>query len=80
MDNMKCIKTIRPTKSNETGVNKRVSDDEADTRVRGGSWVYVSKTEYKTYRKGTPEPVVAVISPEEDVPTVRKEKNKKNKK
>lgn len=77
---MKCIKTIRATKNNEVGVIKRVSDVEADARVRGGSWMYVSKTEFKTYRKGTPEPIVAVVAPVEEVPTVKKEKNKKNKK
>lgn len=44
---MKCIKSIKETKSNKLGQILRTSDDDAKEKVRGGFWVYVQKSEWK---------------------------------
>jgi hypothetical protein len=46
---MKCIKLINPTKNTEVGAIVRVTDAEADTKVLGGNWKFVSKSEYKSF-------------------------------
>lgn len=48
---MKCIKAIRTGKNHETGDIKRIEDVEAESRVRGGSWVYVPKSEWKVVNR-----------------------------
>lgn len=47
---MKCIKLIKASKGHEIGEILRVSEEEADTRVKGGSWAFAPKTEYKLYK------------------------------
>jgi len=46
---MKCIKSILETKTIEKGQIIRIKDDEAESKVRGGGWEYVSKSEYKKF-------------------------------
>lgn len=65
---MKCIKAIRSGKNHETGDIKRIEDVDAESRVRGGSWVYVPKNEWKKTRK----PIV-VESPTVNQPKTKKE-------
>ena len=45
---MKCIKSIKKTKTTEVGVVKRVDDIDAESSVKSGYWKYVPKSEYKT--------------------------------
>jgi hypothetical protein len=44
---MKCIKTIKEAKSYTLGEIRRVTDIEADERVKGGYWKFVPKSEWK---------------------------------
>jgi hypothetical protein len=44
---MKCIKCIRVAKGYEIDEIRRVSDDDADDRVKGGYWKFVPKSEWK---------------------------------
>jgi hypothetical protein len=46
---MKCIKLIKASKGHEIGEVLRVSEEEADLRVKGGSWAFAPKTEYKLF-------------------------------
>ena len=47
---MKCIKLIKASKGHEINELLRVDDNEADFRVKGGSWAFAPKTEYKLYK------------------------------
>jgi hypothetical protein len=47
---MKCIKLIKVSKGHEIGEVLRVSNDEADLRVKGGYWSFAPKTEFKLYK------------------------------
>ena len=47
---MKSIKAIKESKTVRIGDMARLSDLDAEERVRLGSWMYISKAEYK---KGT---------------------------
>ena len=47
---MKCIKLIKASKGTEVGEVLRVDNNEADFRVKGGSWKFVPKTEYKLFK------------------------------
>jgi len=47
---MKSIKAIKESKTVQIGDMARLSDLDAEERVRLGSWMYISKAEYK---KGT---------------------------
>ena len=47
---MKCIKLIKASKGHEIGEILRMDDIEAELKVKGGNWKFVSKTEYKLYK------------------------------
>lgn len=47
---MKCIKSIKPTKNTEIGVITKITDSEAELKVKSGYWNYVPKSEYKTWK------------------------------
>ena len=44
---MKCVKLIKLSKGHEIGEILRMDDIEAELKVKGGNWKFVSKTEYK---------------------------------
>jgi len=44
---MKCIKCIKVAKGYELDEIRRVSDVDADERVKGGYWKFVPKSEWK---------------------------------
>lgn len=48
---MKCIKAIKETKYSKIGDIKRISDLDADENVSTGYWMFVPKSEWKTYNK-----------------------------
>lgn len=52
---MKSIKAIRASKNVEVGQIKRINDVEAESRVRGGNWTYVPKSEWKANKASAKE-------------------------
>ena len=44
---MKCIKCIKQTKHYELDEIRRVSDIDAEERVKGGYWKFIPKSEWK---------------------------------
>ena len=48
---MKCVKAIKSTKTTEVGTIARIGDTEAESRVKGGNWKYVPKSEWKALTK-----------------------------
>ena len=48
---MKCIKCIKVAKSYQLDEIRRVTDEDADDRVKGGYWKFVPKSEWKLARK-----------------------------
>ena len=75
---MKCIKTIKEGKSYTLGEIKRVSDIEADERVKGGYWKFVPKSEWKAVTRKVKVNEVVNESTEELSIEEKKLKRKKN--
>jgi hypothetical protein len=48
---MKCIKCIKVAKGYELDEIRRVSDTDADERVKGGYWKFIPKSEWKATLK-----------------------------
>lgn len=71
---MKCIQAIRASKNVEVGDIARIGDVEAELRVRGGSYKYIPKTEWKKW-KGTSKAEEAVTTNE----VVEQKESKKKK-
>lgn len=44
---MKCVKSTKSTKQVKLGEVIRTTDEDAIEKVRGGNWIYVSKSEWK---------------------------------
>ena len=75
---MKCIKSIKETKTVKLGTIQRIDDKEADVRVQTGEWKFIPKSEWKEVSRKKIEKVVAVDVDGEEVKKVRKGKNKTN--
>jgi len=73
---MKCIKSIKETKTVKLGTIQRVADNESDIKVNTGEWKFVPKSEWKEVSRKKVEKVVTVVSEGEEVKKVRKGKNK----
>ena len=54
---MKCIQAIKETKNTKVGEIKRIEDKEAQQRVDGGYWKYVSKSEWKKTKSNVVETI-----------------------
>jgi len=80
---MKCIKCIRVAKGYELDEIRRVSDEDADDRVKGGYWKFISKSEWKLATR-KPKSVQVIEQPTEELVELsieekklaRKKKNK----
>ena len=80
---MKCIKCIRVAKGYEIDEIRRVSDEDADDRVKGGYWKFIPKSEWKLATRKT-KSVQVIEQPTEEVVELsieekklaRKKKNK----
>jgi len=80
---MKCIKCIRVAKGYEIDEIRRVSDEDADDRVKGGYWKFIPKSECKLATRKT-KSVQVIEQPTEEVAELsieekklaRKKKNK----
>jgi hypothetical protein len=73
---MKCIKSIKETKTVKLGTIQRVADKEADVKVQTGEWKFIPKSEWKEVSRRKIEKVVVVAVDGEEVKKVRKGKNK----
>jgi hypothetical protein len=47
---MKCIKSIKQSKSKEIGDIIRTTDSDAEVKVKSGHWIFIPKSEWKSYR------------------------------
>jgi len=80
---MKCIKCIRVAKGYEIDEIRRVSDEDADDRVKGGYWKFIPKSEWKLATRKT-KSVQVIEQPTEELAELsieekklaRKKKNK----
>ena len=76
---MKCIKTIKEAKSYTLGEIRRVTDIEADERVKGGYWKFVPKSEWKTSKGKSKKEELTNVVTEEVETTIKETKTKKEK-
>lgn len=67
---MKCIKSIKDSYQGKLGEVKRVSNKDADERVKSGFWMYIPKSEYKSMTR----------IPKEEKQEDKSKSNKKNEK
>jgi len=80
---MKCIKCIKVAKGYEIDEIRRVSDEDADDRVKGGYWKFIPKSEWKLATRKT-KSVQVIEQPTEELAELsieekklaRKKKNK----
>jgi hypothetical protein len=80
---MKCIKCIKVAKGYEIDEIRRVSDEDADDRVKGGYWKFIPKSEWKLATR-KPKSVQVIEQPTEELVELsieekklaRKKKNK----
>lgn len=77
---MKCIKCIKVAKGYELDEVRRVSDIDADEKVKGGYWKFVPKSEWKAVtRKVKVNEVVNTNEPAQELSIEEKKlKRKKN--
>ncbi len=76
---MKCIKCIKVAKGYELDEIRRVSDEDADERVKGGYWKFVPKSEWKLATRKVKVTEVVNEQPTEELSIEEKKlKRKKN--
>ena len=63
---MKCIKCIKVAKGYQIDEIRRVSDDDADERVKGGYWKFIPKSEWKLATRKT-KSVQVIEQPTEEI-------------
>ena len=63
---MKCIKCIKVAKGYEIDEIRRVSDEDADERVKGGYWKFIPKSEWKLATRKT-KSVQVIEQPTEEI-------------
>jgi hypothetical protein len=76
---MKCIKCIKVAKGYDLDEVRRVSDEDADDRVKGGYWKFVPKSEWKLVTRKTKVVEAVVEQPTEEL-SIEEKKLKRNKK
>ena len=64
---MKCIKCIKVAKGYEIDEIRRVSDEDADDRVKGGYWKFIPKSEWKLATRKLIKSVQVIEQPTEEV-------------
>jgi hypothetical protein len=77
---MKCIKCIKVAKGYELDEIRRVSDIDADEKVKGGYWKFVPKSEWKGTLKRAVVKNDTIVSPDETPELSIEEKKLKRKK
>ena len=63
---MKCIKCIKVAKGYQIDEIRRVSDEDADERVKGGYWKFIPKSEWKLATR-KPKSVQVIEQPTEEI-------------
>ena len=59
---MKCIKALKESKYAKVGDIVRLKENDANDKVDTGYWTFVSKTEWKTFRKPVEESVKTSVT------------------
>jgi hypothetical protein len=78
---MKCIKCIKVAKGYDLDEVRRVSDIDADEKVKGGYWKFVPKSEWKAVTRKVKVNEVVNEQPTEELSIEEKKlKRKKNEK
>jgi hypothetical protein len=78
---MKCIKCIRQTKSYDLDEIRRTDDQDAEDKVKSGTWKFIPKSEWKaTLKKAVVKNETIVSSDETTEPTVAEKQLKSKKK
>ena len=76
---MKCIKCIKLAKGYELDEVRRLSDEDAEDRVKGGYWKFVPKSEWKAVTRKVKVNEVVSEQPAEELSIEEKKlKRKKN--
>jgi len=76
---MKCIKCIKIAKGYELDEVRRISDEDAEDKVKGGYWKYVPKSEWKLATRKVKVNEVVNEQPTEELSIEEKKlKRKKN--
>ena len=76
---MKCIKCIKVAKGYELDEIRRVSDIDADERVKGGYWKFVPKSEWKGTLKRAVVKNDTIVSPDVADLSIEEKKLKRKK-
>ena len=76
---MKCIKCIKVAKGYEIDEIRRVSDIDADEKVKGGYWKFVPKSEWKGTLKRAVVKNDTIVSPDVADLSIEEKKLKRKK-
>ena len=76
---MKCIKCIKVAKGYELDEIRRVSDIDADERVKGGYWKFIPKSEWKGTLKKAVVKNDTIVSPDVTELSIEEKKLKRKK-
>lgn len=76
---MKCIKCIKVAKGYELDEIRRVSDIDADEKVKGGFWKFIPKSEWKGTLKKAVVKNDTIVSPGEPELSIEEKKLKRKK-
>jgi hypothetical protein len=76
---MKCIKCIKVAKGYELDEIRRVSDIDADEKVKGGYWKFIPKSEWKGTLKRAVVKNDTVVSTDEPELSIEEKKLKRKK-
>ena len=76
---MKCIKFIKVAKGYELDEIRRVSDIDADERVKGGYWKFIPKSEWKGTLKKAVVKNDTIVSPDVAELSIEEKKLKRKK-
>jgi len=77
---MKCIKCIKQTKSYDLDEIRRTDDQDADDKVKSGTWKFIPKSEWKATLKKAVVKNDTIVSADETTETTIAEKQLKSKK
>ena len=76
---MKCIKCIKVAKGYEIDEIRRVSDIDADEKVKGGYWKFIPKSEWKGTLKKAVVKNDTIVSPDVVELSIEEKKLKRKK-
>ena len=76
---MKCIKCIKVAKGYELDEIRRVSDIDADEKVKGGYWKFIPKSEWKGTLKKAVVKNDTIVSPDVADLSIEEKKLKRKK-